>query len=175
VASVRPTTTPQVQIQCLGNDCNNGPLSKIDSAPAAPKASLIQMHKTDGDTPVSGDVKVEDVTSVPRKGVDGIIDDGPTVPRKGVTTVHYSQSAKKELKELNAAKAVAASTTSTTTTTTTTTTSTTTTSTTTVSTADPDEANINRVPSHNLNGAPTTLSPKEASPHSKPGNRSPYC
>jgi hypothetical protein len=28
---------------------------------------------------------VEDVTSVPRKGVD-LVDDGPTVPRKGVTS-----------------------------------------------------------------------------------------
>jgi len=109
------------------------------------------------------------VTSVPRKGVDGIlVDDGPTVPRKGVTTVHHSQSAKKELKELNAAKGVVASTAATTTTTTTTT-STTTTSTTTASTADPDEANINRKQIHDLNVATTTLTPKEASPHSKPG------
>jgi hypothetical protein len=33
----------------------------------------------------TGDAKSEeDVTSVPRKGVDGVVDEGPSVPRKGV-------------------------------------------------------------------------------------------
>jgi hypothetical protein len=105
--------------------------------------------------PVS--VDSEDVTSVPRKGVD-MVESGPTVPRKGVTTVHHTQSAKKELKELNATPS---------TTTTTTTTMTTTTS---VPTTDPDESNINRIKSHNLNMLlpTTTIAPREASPHAKP-------
>ena len=105
----------------------------------------------------------EDVTSVPRKGVD-MVDSGPTVPRKGVTTVHHSHSAKKELKELNATPPTASSTTTTTTTTTAT-----------VSTTDPDESNINRIKSHNLNmllvttaATTTTIAPRDASPHAKP-------
>ena len=76
---------PQVQIKCLNNDCNDGPTDKVS---AAKPGKLIDFFKaTPNDTKPAPSVaaSVEDVTSVPRKGVD-LVDDGPTVPRKGVTS-----------------------------------------------------------------------------------------
>ena len=82
------TQGPQVQIKCLGNDCNSGPTTKVVGAPA--KGGLIAANIINDPTHVKTDPKpvsaVEDVTSVPRKGVDGVLDEGPSVPRKGVTS-----------------------------------------------------------------------------------------
>jgi hypothetical protein len=54
-----------------------------------PKPVSTDAKPVSGDAkPVSGDAKSneEEVTSVPRKGVDLAENDGPTVPRKGVST-----------------------------------------------------------------------------------------
>ncbi len=87
-----PTSSgPKVQIQCLNNDCNSGPATKIQKA----TGGLIAANTVNDPKPVSTDAKPvssdaksneEEVTSVPRKGVDLAENDGPTVPRKGVST-----------------------------------------------------------------------------------------
>jgi hypothetical protein len=104
--SVTTTTTaaptslssPRVQIQCLNNDCNSGPATKIQKATGGliaantvndPKPVSTDAKPVSGESkPVSSDAKSneEEVTSVPRKGVELAENDGPTVPRKGVST-----------------------------------------------------------------------------------------
>ncbi len=90
-AAPTSSSSPKVQIQCLNNDCNSGPATKIQNA----KGGLIAANTVNDPKPVSGDAKPvssdaksneEEVTSVPRKGVDLAENDGPTVPRKGVST-----------------------------------------------------------------------------------------
>ena len=85
--SLKPSRLPpQVQIKCLNNDCNDGPANKVS---ATKPGKLIEFFKgTPNDTKPVPASSVEDVTSVPKKGVD-LVDDGPTVPRKGVTSGNY--------------------------------------------------------------------------------------
>ncbi len=98
-AAPTSSSSPKVQIQCLNNDCNSGPATKIQNAKGGliaantvndPKPVSTDAKPVSGDAkPVSSDAKSNEedlVTSVPRKGVDLAENDGPTLPRKGVST-----------------------------------------------------------------------------------------
>jgi len=86
------TRPPKLEIKCLNNDCDSSQ-KKTTTKPSG--AGLIAANMVTGANP-------EDVTSVPKKGVDNLLaDSAPSVPKKGVAgSDHLTQSAKKELKDL---------------------------------------------------------------------------